>query len=235
MKRFLLCVSGITCISSATVTKKPALKEHSLPTKAVVHESLKPHGLEGISEEQIEQHWQLYKGYVAQVNQLHEDLLVLKNEGKQKSALYADRRRRYGFEYNGMVLHEYYFGNLKNDKKEPSPTLKQAIEKEFGSYNEWLDDFKESGKTRGIGWALLVMDPSTKELLNIFVADHELGTLTGFIPLLVMDVWEHAYMVDHKATERTAYIEAFVSNIHWEVVNKRYEEGLNGILTKRFE
>ncbi len=189
-------------------------------------ENLKPTALIGISDAQIYDHWNLYLGYVKNVNQLNQDLLELTQKNSSQLII-ADRRRRYGFEYNGMVLHEYYFGNLKSNSKklDPSTQLYQALEKTWGSFDAWQNDFINTGKTRGIGWAILYMDPTTKQLTNHFIADHEMGHISGFTPILVMDVWEHAYMVDHKAGGRADYITAFLTNINWEVVQNRYTEG----------
>jgi superoxide dismutase, Fe-Mn family len=200
-----------------------------------VQEQLKPSGLNGISEMQILDHWNLYKGYVTQVNTLNKELESLVKEGKSDSLAFADRRRRYGFEYNGMVLHEYYFGNLTSQTTTLDPKgLKQELEKTWGSYDLWLADFVNTGKTRGIGWAILYIDPTTGQLSNIFVVDHQDGNIAGFVPLLVMDVWEHAYMVDHKSGGRADYIKAFVQNINWQVVEKRFADAMAGKITKRF-
>jgi superoxide dismutase, Fe-Mn family len=201
----------------------------------LVQEQLKPSGLRGISDEQIEDHWKLYKGYVAQVNNLREELVQLRIEGKIESLAYADRRRRFGFEYNGMVLHEFYFGNLSSKKtKLESKELQQILEDTWGSYDLWVSDFASAGKTRGIGWAILCLDPTTNQFVNIFVAEHQDGNIAGFMPILVMDVWEHAYMVDHEAGGRGDYIKAFMQNINWEVVEKRFADAMTGKVTKRF-
>lgn len=191
-----------------------------------VKENLKPSGLNGISDEQINDHWKLYQGYVAQVNKLQEELKTL----TPGSLLYADRRRRYGFEYNGMVLHEYYFENLHaNGAPLADGSIKEALIKTWGSFENWKEDFINTGKTRGIGWAILYADtrggtsPITKQLTNHFVAEHQNGNIAGFKPILVMDVWEHAYMVDHKAGGRGNYITAFFNNINWNVVEKRFQ------------
>jgi superoxide dismutase, Fe-Mn family len=185
-----------------------------------VKESLKPENLSGISIEQIEQHWKLYAGYVSHCNKLHEELKTI----NPSSLSYTDRRRRFGFEYNGMILHELYFANLKNNESAPCETFQKAVTENWGSFEAWKNDFASAGKTRGIGWAILYAHPETKLLLNAFVADHELGIIATCKPLLVMDVWEHAYMVDHGATERGKYIDAFMNNIDWNIVSKRYEE-----------
>jgi Fe-Mn family superoxide dismutase len=203
----------------------------------IVQDKLKPIDLIDISDDQIEDHWKLYKGYVDNVNKLDEQLDQMRKDGKSKSLDYADRRRRYGFEYNGMVLHEYYFGNLTNNDnyKKIGETILQALNNSFGSYEAWLNDFVQAGKTRSIGWVILYMDPQTNKLLNVFVQDHENGNIAAFQPLLVMDVWEHAYMIDYSATQRPEYIDAFLKNINWFIVEKRFNQVKNGNLTKRYE
>jgi Fe-Mn family superoxide dismutase len=195
-----------------------------------VNLALKPTGLAGISEDQIAQHWRLYEGYVSQVNTLRSELASLRSEGKGGSAAYADRRRRLGFEYNGMVLHEYYFGNLKTGSPElgATSTLKKALTEQFGSFESFKDDFVNTGTTRSVGWAILYLDPAARALNNHFVQLHEEGNVGGFTPLLVMDVWEHAYMVDYGAGGRAQYIKAFFSNVNWPVVEKRFADASAG-------
>ena len=184
-----------------------------------VKQQFKPSALSGISDEQINDHWKLYEGYVKQVNTLNQELKSL----DPSSLAHADRRRRYGFEYNGMVLHEYYFENLQSGESKLSDgPLKQAIVKKWGSVETWENDFACAGKSRSIGWAILYADPTTGCLSNHFVAEHHNGNIAGYKPILVMDVWEHAYMVDHKAGGRGAYITAFMKNIAWDVVEKRF-------------
>lgn len=198
--------------------------------------NLKPADLKGISENQIAQHWKLYEGYVTQSNALKADLEAMRKEGKVATALYADRRRRFGFEYNGMVLHEYYFGNLKAGVEpltEEAP-LRRALAEQFGSFDAWQDDFIKCGATRGIGWAILYLDPATHWLTNHFVQLHEDGNVAGFVPILIMDVFEHAYMVDHPATGRPDYMKAFIENVNWGVVATRYAEAMEGKIPSRF-
>jgi Fe-Mn family superoxide dismutase len=188
-----------------------------------IHDQLKPSGLQGISDEQINDHWNLYKGYVNNVNTLNQDLTLLAKAGKAGSLLYADRRRRAGFEYNGMILHELYFENLSSQKTTPDgKKIKQAIENIWGSFDAWLNDFINTGKSRSIGWAILFKDNKTGNLSNHFIFEHGNGIVAEFTPLLVMDVWEHAYMVDHKAGGRGNYINNFIKNINWDIVEKRY-------------
>jgi Fe-Mn family superoxide dismutase len=201
-----------------------------------VKAQLKPAGLAGISENQIAQHWKLYEGYVAQSNALKAELEALRKEGKGATPLYADRRRRFGFEYNGMVLHEYYFGALKAGARalaEDSP-LRKALAEQFGTFDAWMDDFVKCGATRGIGWAILFLDPATGWLTNHFVQLHEDGNVAGFMPILIMDVFEHAYMVDYGAGGRPDYMKAFVGNVNWEVVARRYAEARDRKIPSRW-
>ena len=191
--------------------------------------SLKPQGLIGISDEQIAQHWRLYEGYVANVNTLRHELDSFRRS-ERGVALHADRRRRLGFEYNGMRLHEYYFANLKAGVAEPTGTtpLKKALTGEFGTFASFKADFCSAGASRSVGWAILYFDPTTRAMNNHFVQLHEDGNIAGFVPLLVMDVWEHAYMVDHEATGREEYIKAFFNNVNWTAVEQRLDEALAG-------
>ncbi|MCF7799946.1 superoxide dismutase [Candidatus Babeliales bacterium] len=228
----LILISFLGCSSS----KKNNIESISMKNeKYIVKENLKPSNLSDISDNQINDHWTLYVGYVNQVNKLNEELSELAAKGQLNSLTYSDRRRQYGFEYNGMVLHEYYFGNLKNNvSKNKMAELYKAIQKNWGSFDNWAQDFINTGTTRGIGWAILYADPTTKDLINCFIAEHQIGNITGFMPILVMDVWEHAYMVDHKAGGRVDYINAFLKNVDWSVVEKRYDDLINSKITKRF-
>ncbi len=201
-----------------------------------VQVGLRPKDLHGISEEQIAQHWKLYEGYVAQVNALRSELEGLRREGKANTAVYADRRRRLGFEYNGMVLHEYYFGNLKADAAElkESSELYKLLVAQFGGFDQFRDDFLACGGTRSIGWAILAFDPQLTVVNNHFVQVHEEGNVAGFVPLLVMDVWEHAYMVDFGATGRPQYMQVFWRNVNWPVVEKRFADAVRGVIPRRY-
>lgn len=199
-----------------------------------VQESLKPSGLNGITDDQINDHWNLYAAYVTQSNALKEELAELRAAGKGATPAYVDRRRRLGFEFNGMVLHEYYFGNLKAGVANNANQFKTAIEKNWGSFDAWAEDFANTGKTRGIGWAICAIDPATGDINNHFIQLHEDGNIPGFHPLVVMDVWEHAYMVDHKAGGRADYIKAFLSNVNWDVVEQRLETAQAGKSSARF-
>lgn len=165
------------------------------------------HGLDGISDTQITEHLVLYAGYVKQVNGLNEELSAMTGRGQAsgKNPEFAELTRRLGFEYNGMLLHEHYFSSLR-PAAEPSPpsgsALAAALAESFGSVELWQAAFHAIGELRGVGWVILFQDPTTHWLTNHWITLHEEGVPAGFKPLLVMDVWEHAFMRDYKATER---------------------------------
>src|SRR5262249_22953529 len=183
-------------------------------------------GLEGISDDQIREHLSLYSGYVKQVNALNEELAELRGRGRAsgRDHEFAELTRRLGFEYDGMILHEYYFSNLRpSAEPKPSPTskLSQGLAESFGTVEQWRTDFHAIGGMRGIGWVLLCQDPVTHRLTNHWVTLHHIGAPVSFKPLLVLDVWEHAFMRDYKATEKGRYLEAFFRNIDWQIVEHR--------------
>ena len=186
----------------------------------------KVRGLAGISNDQIEEHLKLYEGYVKRTNALTEKLEGMAREGKASGAdpVYAELTRRLGFEYGGMVNHEYYFGALKAGAQAEPPAgsgLRKAIEESFGTYATWVADFRAVATMPGIGWAFTFQDPATGWLSNHFVTLHENNLPAGFRPVVVMDGWEHAFMRDYKAFERAKYVDAFLKNVDWEACESR--------------
>lgn len=180
--------------------------------------------LTGISNETLEIHFTLYKGYVTNTNLLNEKLSEMIKGGQAGTPGYAELTRRLGFEYNGMVLHEYYFGNMKKDGTgEPAAgsAFKTAAEANFGDFETWKKDFVSIGTMRGVGWAVCYQDPNTGRLSNHWITLHEEGNIAGFNPILVLDVWEHAFFRDYKPAERPKYIEAFFSNVDWDAAANR--------------
>ena len=183
--------------------------------------------LNGISDETLEMHFKLYEGYVKNTNTLNEKLAELVKSGDVSDGdvpVFSELTRRLGFEYNGMVLHEYYFENMKRQGGgEPSRTsdFRGAVEKVFPSFDVWKGDFSNIGNMRGVGWAITYLDAKTGFISNHWIDLHETGNVAGFVPLLVMDVWEHAYLLDYKPADRPKYIDAFLSNVDWETVESR--------------
>lgn len=186
-----------------------------------VQSALKPSRLKGISDEQIDQHWKLYEGYVKNTNELLAE--VAKTERGSRD--WAELKRRAAFEADGMILHERYFENLKAGATlRPRGAFAQTLRASWKNVDDWQKDFAATGQIRGVGWAVVYYDLSTKQLFNWWVGDHEIGHPAGWTPILVMDVWEHAYMVDHGAGGRKEYVEAFLENVNWDVVERRFEE-----------
>lgn len=189
-------------------------------------------GLQGISDKTLEMHFKLYEGYVKETNNLTErisEFIKDANVDQEEMPAYSELTRRLGFEFNGMVLHEYYFDNLKRGggPGDPAKTTEfaKAAESSFGSYEIWKADFVGIGKMRGVGWAICYQNPSNGRISNHWITLHETGNIAGFDPILVMDVWEHAYLLDYKPAERPKYIEAFFANIDWAMVEKRLRKG----------
>jgi Fe-Mn family superoxide dismutase len=179
-------------------------------------------GTPGFSDQLLKNHFTLYQGYVNNTNKLAETLKAMLKEGKANTPEYAELKRRFGWEWNGMRLHEYYFDNLVNGGKplDPNSDLAKKIAEDFGSYAEWEKEFKATGVMRGIGWVVLYLDPISNKLFNSWINEHDIGHLAGCRLLLVMDVFEHAFMLDY-GLKRADYIEAFFKNIDWSVVSSR--------------
>jgi Fe-Mn family superoxide dismutase len=178
-------------------------------------------GLKGFSETLLKNHFTLYQGYVTNTNKLMDTLAAMVKDGKIGTPEYAELKRRLGFEFNGMRLHEYYFGNLGGSGVvDKSGKLGKKLAEDFGSYEDWEKDFKGTGTMRGIGWAILYQDNVTGKLFNQWINEHETGHPAGCIPILIMDVFEHAFITDY-GLKRADYIEAFFKNINWNAVESR--------------
>jgi len=181
-------------------------------------------GLQGISDNTLQVHFGLYEGYVKNTNLLNEQLAEQLSAGTAAGANphFAEITRRLGFEYNGMRLHEYYFDNMTAKAGgTPSSTLQSALGATYGDFETWKKDFMAVGGMRGVGWAIAYQDPHTGRITNHWVTLHEDGNVAGFTPILVMDAWEHAFLLDYKPAERSKYIESFFANIDWAVVESR--------------
>lgn len=177
--------------------------------------------MQGFSEKLLNNHFTLYQGYVNNANKLMQLLDTMLKDEKAGTPEYAELKRRMGFEFNGMRLHEFYFENLGgNDKYTNYKKFIQVIENNYGSYSMWEKDFKATGMMRGIGWVILYQDDKTGRLFNQWINEHETGHFAGCTPVLVMDVFEHAFITDY-GLKRADYIEAFFSNIKWDEVENR--------------
>jgi superoxide dismutase, Fe-Mn family len=181
-------------------------------------------GLQGISDDTLQIHFGLYEGYVKNTNLIGERLADMRTNGKNVGADpgYAELVRRLGWEFNGMRLHEYYFDNLaKSPKNYTSGRLADLAGTTFGSFDNWKKDLSAIGAMRGIGWAITFYDETAKGLVNVWIGDHNINELAGCDPILVMDLWEHAYLRDYKPADKGKYIEAFLAHTDWNVCESR--------------
>ncbi|MGQ9672470.1 MAG: superoxide dismutase [Candidatus Aminicenantales bacterium] len=178
-------------------------------------------GMPGFSETLLKNHFTLYQGYVTNTNKVLEALALMLKEGKTGIPEFAELKRRLGWEFNGMRLHEYYFENLGGKGGVDRPArVGQKIAADFGSYEAWEKDFRATGTMRGVGWVILYQDSTSGQLINFWINEHDIGHPAGCRPILVMDVFEHAFMTDY-GLKRVDYIEAFFKNIDWPVVEGR--------------
>jgi len=178
-------------------------------------------GMEGFSETLLKNHFTLYQGYVTNTNKVMDILNQMLKDGKTATPEYAELKRRIGWEFNGMRLHEYYFENLggKGGINKDGKLAKKLTE-DFGNYETWEKDFKAVGSMRGIGWAVLYQDVTNGKLMNFWINEHDVSHPAGCNPLLIMDVFEHAFMIDY-GLKRADYIEAFFKNILWSAAETR--------------
>ncbi len=178
-------------------------------------------GMEGFSERLLKNHFTLYQGYVTNTNKLLDTLAEMTKGGKIGTPEYAELKRRLGWEFNGMRLHELYFENLggKGIFNKDGKLGKMLVEA-FGVYENWEADFKGVGTMRGVGWTILYQDPVRGRLFNQWINEHDVGHPAGCTPILILDVFEHAFMIDYDL-KRADYIEAFFKNIDWTAAEKR--------------
>jgi Fe-Mn family superoxide dismutase len=178
-------------------------------------------GMEGFSETLLKNHFTLYQGYVTNTNKVLDTLAQMLKDDKAATPEFGELKRRLGWEFNGMRLHEYYFENLGGksaiDKNGP---LAKKLAENFGSYEAWEKDFRATGSMRGIGWVALYQDTITGKLINFWINEHDVSHPAGGNPLLIMDVFEHAFMIDY-GLKKADYIGSFFKNINWTEVEKR--------------
>ena len=177
--------------------------------------------MKGFSEALLQNHFTLYQGYVTNTNKLLDSLTSMLNEGNLSRPEYAEMKRRLGWEFNGMRLHELYFENLGGTGTAAvGSKLSEMLADAFGSREAWETDFKSTGAMRGIGWAVLYQDKTNGRLMNFWINEHDVGHPAGCTPILIMDVFEHAFMLDY-GLKRAVYIDAFIANIDWLTVESR--------------
>lgn len=182
--------------------------------------------LKGISTKNLEEHLKLYAGYVKNTNLIAEKISEYEKETDKNAYVIGELRRRFGFEFNGMRNHEYYFKSLEGGAKmlPENSELMLAIKKDAPNFELWLEGFKMLAMTRGVGWAILYYDKQTKELVSAWIDEHHLGQLNGLGWILGIDMWEHAYVYDYSTSEKKKYVDAFFENLNWEVIEENFKK-----------
>jgi len=179
--------------------------------------------VEGLSARAIALHLELYRGYVENVNKL------LTRTREPPAGTAADhsgfdvRARRMAFEWNGMVLHESFFEELRGPgyRLDDSGVFAEGLDESFGGFDRWRKDILEMAALRGVGWVATVRDRQTNRLLNVWVDEHQLGMPAGVDTVLVVDLWEHAYLMDFAPAKKSSYVETILANIDWSVIEAR--------------
>jgi len=216
----LSAMGGITFLAGPiNITLAQARKEEKMAYTAKDYGKLL--GMEGLSDTLLKNHFTLYQGYVTNTNKLVDTLSQMVKEGKAGTPEYAELKRRFGWEFNGMRLHEYYFENLGGKgAMDKNGKLAKKMAEVFGSYEDWEKDFKGVGSMRGIGWVVLYQDNVSGKLFNCWINEHDGGHLAGCTPILILDVFEHAFMIDY-GLKKADYIAAFFKNIDWKAAEGR--------------
>lgn len=222
----LLLLAGVPVWSGAGFRSRPPLspwnkEEEVVKMSYTAKDYSKLIGMPGFSETLLRNHFTLYQGYVANTNKVLDTLEQMAKGDRAGLPEYAELKRRLGWEFNGMRLHELYFGNLGGKAGlDPAGKLAGEFKKQFGGVEAWEKDFRAVGAMRGIGWVVLYQDPETGRLFNSWINEHDAGHPAGCRPLLVMDVFEHAYMLDYQL-KKADYIAAFFKNVDWAVAGDR--------------
>jgi Fe-Mn family superoxide dismutase len=186
----------------------------------------RPWTLSGLSLPLIESHYENnYGGAVRRLNAISEQLAGL-DFTKAPGYVINGLKREELVALNSTLLHELYFASLGGDGTRPTPKIKEALAASFGSYDRWRDEFLAMGYALGggSGWVLLTYVPRDGRLMNQFAAEHTQAVASG-VPILALDMYEHAYHIDFGANAK-AYVETFARNIDWKAVEGRYEDAL---------
>lgn len=182
--------------------------------------------LKGISEKTIEEHLKLYQGYVKNANGVLEKIGELMADQDKNAFMLGELQRRFAFEFDGMRNHEYYFHSLEDGPKPlaEDSALKVAIEKQAPSFDAFLTGFKFLAMTRGVGWAILYWDKQTQQLTPSWVDEQHFGHLNGLSPILMLDMWEHSFVMDYAPSGKKQYIEDFFENLNWKVIEENFRK-----------
>ncbi len=179
--------------------------------------------IETISQKQFDVHLELYQGYIKKTNEVWGKLedVAIRKEANATYSLYRGLKKGETYALDGVILHELYFANLGGKINVPSGSIINEIDKYFDSFENWKEDFIACGKAAR-GWAMLAYDQRSKSLHNFLCDEHDQGAIWNAFPLIVMDVYEHAFYVDYP-NKKEEYIKKFLEDINWEVIDKRFK------------
>ncbi|MDR1558437.1 MAG: Fe-Mn family superoxide dismutase [Clostridiales bacterium] len=174
-----------------------------------------------ISQRQFDEHIKLYQGYVGKVNEITGDLASFQGRASANATYSEYRGLKKGETYalDGVIFHELYFPLLGNTQTEPGPDTKAIFDSQFRGYDNWKADFKACGISAR-GWALLIYEQRTGTYRNILLDLHNEGLVCGGFPLIIMDVYEHAYFIDY-GTDKSTYIDRFIGSLRWDLVERK--------------
>lgn len=223
-------IGGIVATASSAFAINATTQEHlqtNPPAFAGKHQPMPlpfdATKLSGISEKLIRSHHgNNYAGAVKALNLVEQRLASLGREKDLQPYIYGDLKRQELIRTGSVVLHELYFSNLGGNGKADG-SARKLIERWFGTYENWESEFKRVGNSLsgGSGWAILAFNQQTKELHNYWSSDHT-SNAPFSVPLLVLDMYEHAYQMDYGAAA-AKYVDAFMANVNWDEVNHRVE------------
>jgi Fe-Mn family superoxide dismutase len=181
--------------------------------------------LDGISKKTMEEHYKLYEGYVKKANEIWEKLAAMDPDPATANPTYSEIRElkvEFSRAVGGVKNHNAYFAHLGGKGGQPSGALLKHIEKDFGSFDRFARDLKATG-IAARGWAWLALDFQTGKLVNFIGDEQNTYPIWNATPLVALDVFEHAYYLDY-GTKKGDYIDAFMKNLDWGVVEKWYNE-----------
>lgn len=221
-------LAGLTAAAASAAATEQApstttVSPSSLKAFTVKPLTFDPAKLTGLSERLLKSHWEHnYAGAITTLNAVREKLAALATDKAAPAFAYGHLKREELIRRGSMILHELYFGNLGGTGR-PGGRLAEALARTFGSAAAWEDDFRRTAASLygGSGWTVLAWNRHTRELINYWASDHSQGAVCGE-PLLVLDLYEHAYQMDFGAAA-ARYVDAFFANVRWDEVERRLE------------
>lgn len=182
--------------------------------------------LEGFSEELLKLHYGLYEGYINKVNEINSKIIFAdRSAANHNYSEYRNLLVDLSHNLNGVILHELYFSNLTDKHTEASESLMEIVKRDFGSWQNFLEDVKAAAMSSRAGWAMTCYNYRDGKIYNFAIDQHNMHVPVFVRPLLILDTWEHAFGTDY-GTDKKSYIDAFMKNINWHVVSLRFESAL---------